>query len=101
MASFSFDVFVGDFIRSLLSGSKLVLCPLEKVMDPEQLYALMVEEGVDCAEFVPAVATLLFEHVESIGRTLEFMRVIVVSSEGWRTDKHEQYCARLRAEDPA
>ena len=34
MASFSFDVFVGDLIRSLLSGSKLVLCPIEKVMDP-------------------------------------------------------------------
>ncbi len=28
---------------------------------------------------------------ESVGRTLEFMRVIVVSSEGWRTDKYEQY----------
>jgi amino acid adenylation domain-containing protein len=91
MASFSFDVFVGDVIRSLLSGSKLVLCPLEKVMDPEQLYALMLEEAVDCAEFVPAVATMLAEHVESLGRTLEFMRVLVVSSEGWRTDKHEQY----------
>jgi amino acid adenylation domain-containing protein len=91
MASFSFDVFVGDVIRSLLSGSKLVLCPLEKVMDPEQLYALMLEESVDCAEFVPAVTTMLVEHVESVGRTLEFMRVIVVSSEGWRTDKHEQY----------
>jgi amino acid adenylation domain-containing protein len=91
MASFSFDVFVGDLIRSLLSGSKLVLCPLEKVMDPEQLYALMVEEGIDCAEFVPAVTTMLVEHVESVGGSLDFMRVIVVSSEGWRTDKHEQY----------
>ena len=91
MASFSFDVFTGDFIRSLLSGSKLVLCPLDVVMDPEQLYALMLEEAVDCAEFVPAVATLLFEHVESVGRTLDFMRVVVVSSEGWRSDKHEFY----------
>src|SRR5207244_4085548 len=80
MASFSFDVFTGDFIRALLSGSKLVLCPLEVVMDPEQLYALIVEEGVDCAEFVPAVATLLVEHVESIGRTLDSLRVFVVSS---------------------
>ena len=94
MASFSFDVFTGDLIRSLLSGSKLVLCPLEVVMDPEELHALMLEEAVDCAEFVPAVATLLFEHVEAIGRTLETMRVLVVSSEGWRTDKHEFY-ARL------
>ena len=91
MASFSFDVFTGDFIRSLLSGSKLVLCPLEVVMDPEQLYALIIEEAVDCAEFVPAVATLLFEHVDTIGRTLDTMRVLVVSSEGWRTDRHEFY----------
>ena len=90
MASFSFDVFTGDLIRSLLSGSKLVLCPLEVVMDPAALYALIVEERIDCAEFVPAVATLLFEHVESIGETLD-LRVLVVSSEGWRTDRHEFY----------
>jgi amino acid adenylation domain-containing protein len=91
MASFSFDVFTGDFIRALLSGSKLVLCPLEVVMDPDRLYGLILDEAIDCAEFVPAVATLLFEHVESIGRTLDSMRVLVVSSEGWRTDKHEFY----------
>src|SRR5581483_4995037 len=91
MASFSFDVFTGDVIRSLLSGSKLVLCPLEVVMDPERLYALMRRERVDFAEFVPAVATMLSEHVEEIGGSLDFMRVIVVSSEGWRTDKHELY----------
>ena len=91
MASFSFDVFAGDLIRALLSGSKLVLCPLEVVMDPERLYALMLNERVDFAEFVPAVATMLCEHVESVGRRLDFMRGMVVSSEGWRTDKHELY----------
>jgi len=90
MASFSFDVFTGDFIRALLSGSKLVLCPLEAVMDPPRLYELIVAERIDCAEFVPAVATLLAQHVESIGGTLD-LRVLVVSSEGWRTDKYELY----------
>jgi amino acid adenylation domain-containing protein len=91
MASFSFDVFIGDVVRSLLSGSKLVLCPLEVVMDPPRLYELMVAERIDCAEFVPATASLLFEHVERIGRTLDFMRVLVVSSEGWRTDKYAYF----------
>jgi amino acid adenylation domain-containing protein len=91
MASFSFDVFTGDVIRALLSGSKLVLCPLEVVMDPPRLYELMLEERIDCAEFVPAVATLLFEHVESIERSLDLMRVVVVSSEGWRTDKYASF----------
>src|SRR5581483_3038754 len=91
MASFYLNVFAGDFIRALLSHSKLALCPLEDLMDPEQLYALMLEERVDCAEFVPAVATMLCEHVESLQGSLDFMRVMVVSSEGWRTDKHELY----------
>jgi amino acid adenylation domain-containing protein len=91
MASFSFDVFTGDVIRSLLSRSKLVLCPLEVVMDPARLYELMREERVDCAEFVPAVATMLCEHVASVGGSLDFMRLVVVSSEGWRGDKHELY----------
>jgi amino acid adenylation domain-containing protein len=91
MASFSFDVFTGDFIRSLLSGSTLVLCPLEVVMDPARLYDLIIEEHIDCAEFVPAVANLFFEYVEATGRMLDSMRVLVVSSEGWRTERHEFY----------
>jgi amino acid adenylation domain-containing protein len=90
MASFSFDVFTGDLMRALLSGSKLVLCPMEVVMDPAALHSLIVEERIDCAEFVPAVATLLFEHLEKIGETLD-LRVLVVGSESWRTDRHEFY----------
>ena len=59
-------------------------------MDPVALHGLIVAERVDCAEFVPAVATLLFEHIESVGEMLD-IRVLVVSSEGWRTDRHEFY----------
>jgi amino acid adenylation domain-containing protein len=89
MASFSFDVFTGDMIRSLLAGAKLVLCPLETVVDPAALYELMVREGIDTAEFVPATATMLFEHAEREGRRLDFMRMVIVSSEAWRNEKHE------------
>lgn len=88
MASFSFDVFTGDMIRSLLAGAKLVLCPIEVVIDPPALYDLMVSEHIDMAEFVPATASLLFEHLEREGRTLDFMRLVVVSSEAWRNEKY-------------
>ncbi len=89
MASFSFDVFTGDLIRSLLAGAKMVLCPLEIVVDPPRLYELMERESVDMAEFVPATATLLFEWAADNGRRLDFMRVVVVSSEAWRNEKYE------------
>jgi amino acid adenylation domain-containing protein len=91
MASFSFDVFTGDLIRSLLAGAKLVLCPIETVIDPGALLDLMLREGIDAGEFVPATASLLFEHAEREGKTLEHMRLIVVSSEAWRTDKYVFY----------
>jgi amino acid adenylation domain-containing protein len=87
MASFSFDVFTGDYVRTLLAGRRLVLCPLTVVMDPPRLYDLMRREKVDCAEFVPAVATLLFDHVASLGESLDFMRAVIVSSEPWRNEK--------------
>jgi amino acid adenylation domain-containing protein len=88
MASFSFDVFTGDLIRSLLAGAKLVLCPIEVVVDPPALYDLMVRERIDMAEFVPATASLLFEHAEREGQRLDFMRLVVVSSEAWRNEKY-------------
>jgi amino acid adenylation domain-containing protein len=87
MASFSFDVFTGDMIRALLAGAKLVLCPIETVVDPAALYRLMLAEGIDAAEFVPATASLLFEYAESEGKTLDHMRLVVVSSEAWRNEK--------------
>jgi amino acid adenylation domain-containing protein len=91
MASFSFDVFTGDMIRSLLVGAKLVLCPLEVVVDPPALYDLMRREGIDMAEFVPATASLLFEWADSTGQRLDFMRLVVVSSEAWRNEKYRFY----------
>lgn len=91
MASFSFDVFTGDMIRSLLAGAKLVLCPLATVVDPPRLVELMRRESVDAAEFVPATATLLFDWAEQNGQALDFMRLVIVSSEAWRTDQYSAF----------
>ncbi len=83
MASFSFDVFTGDFIRALGSGARLVLCPREVLLDPERLYGLMRTERVDGAEFVPAVVRALVDHLERSDGSLDFMRLLVVSSDAW------------------
>jgi amino acid adenylation domain-containing protein len=88
MASFSFDVFTGDWIRSLLCGARLVLCPLETVVDPQSLFDLMRRESVDAAEFVPATATMLFDWAQQNGERLDFMKLVIVSSEAWRTEQY-------------
>lgn len=83
MASFSFDVFVGDLVRSLCSGGKLVLCPHEQLLEADKLYQLMRQTHVDCAEFVPAVLRNLIQYLEESGQSLDFMRLIICGSDSW------------------
>ncbi len=83
MANFSFDVFAGDWTRALCSGGKLVICPHIALLDPPILYDLIRREGVDCAEFVPAVFRNLQLYLEEQGKNLDFMRVLVVASDSW------------------
>jgi amino acid adenylation domain-containing protein len=91
MASFSFDVFTGDVLRALLAGAKLVLCPLDVVLDPPRLYDLWVREGVDAVELVPATASVLFAYAEREGKRLDFMRFIAIGGEGWRNDQYTHF----------
>ncbi|HLL45379.1 MAG TPA: amino acid adenylation domain-containing protein, partial [Longimicrobiaceae bacterium] len=90
MASFSFDVFGGDLARALCSGGKLVPVPMDTLLDPPALYALMRRHGVDTAEFVPAVLRSLFQHLREAGERLDFMRLLIAGSDAWYVREHEE-----------
>jgi natural product biosynthesis luciferase-like monooxygenase protein/amino acid adenylation domain-containing protein/non-ribosomal peptide synthase protein (TIGR01720 family) len=95
MANFSFDVFAGDLVRALCSGRKLVLCPREFLLSPAQLYQLMREQGVDCAEFVPAVIRNLIEYLDKTAQNLDFMQILVVGSDSWYVQEYltfQRFC---------
>ncbi|MBE9040661.1 amino acid adenylation domain-containing protein [Oscillatoriales cyanobacterium LEGE 11467] len=95
MASFSFDVFTGDWVRTLCSGGKLVICPREVLLEADKLYALMRRNQVDYAEFVPAVIRYLMDYLEATAQNLEFMRVLIVGSDNWYLGEFErlrQFC---------
>src|SRR5262249_38062428 len=70
MASCSFGVFTADLARALCSGGHLVLCPHETLLEPARLYRLMVDEGIDCAEFAPPVWRGLAQYLRSVGGRL-------------------------------
>ena len=90
MASFSFDVFAGDLVRALCSGGRLVLCPREWLLEPARLHALMREEAIDCAEFVPAVLRGLLQHLEEMGQRLDAMRVLIAGSDAWYVNEYHR-----------
>ncbi|PCC68476.1 amino acid adenylation domain-containing protein [Nannocystis exedens] len=98
MASISFDVFAEDLMRALCFGKKLVLCPREVVLDPRELYALLVRERIDWAEFVPAGLRSLVAYLEETGQDLRFMRVIVAGSDSWFVHEYRRF-KRLGAAD--
>jgi amino acid adenylation domain-containing protein len=95
MAAFSFDVFSGDLARALCSGGTLVLCPREVLLDPAALYALMRREGVDTAEFVPAVLRSLLDHLDEAGGSLDFMRLVIAGSDSWYADEYRDLLRRI------
>lgn len=88
MASFSFDVFPADFVRSLCSGARLVLCPREWLLDGEQLLGLMRIEQVDCAEFVPAVFRPFAQYLQDSRQKAAFLRLIAAGSDAWYLDEY-------------
>jgi amino acid adenylation domain-containing protein len=91
MASFSFDVFSGDFVRALCSGGKLVLCPRDFLMEPERLYSLMQKEQIDCAEFVPVVLRELIDYLEANQKRLDVMRVLICGSDSWYMKEYNRF----------
>jgi len=91
MASFSFDVFSGDLARALCSGGKLVLCSSDTMIDPEQLYSLICQERVDCAEFVPFVLRELMRYLESNDKRIDFIRILACGSDSWYMNEYNRF----------
>jgi amino acid adenylation domain-containing protein/thioester reductase-like protein len=89
-ANFSFDVFAGDLVRALCSGSKLVLCPREFLLEPQKLYELMQQEKVDCAEFVPVVLRNLIQYLKQTQQRLNFMQLLICGSDSWYVQEYQE-----------
>ncbi len=90
MANVTFDVFSGDWMRAWCAGGTLVLCPRDVILEPEKLLEIIIEQRIDCAEFVPAVMRLLMDHLEHTGQTLSQMALTLVSSDAWSLADHHR-----------
>jgi len=91
MASFSFDVFSGDWTRALCSGGKLVVTPREILLEAEQLYDLLRREQVTIAEFVPAVLRNLIQYLEQTNQKLDFFRNLIAGSDIWYVSEYKKF----------
>jgi amino acid adenylation domain-containing protein len=90
-ASFSFDVFVGDLVRALCSGAKLVMADRDTLLDPPALVASLDMEQVDCADLSPMVMRLLSDHLFAVGRNLSSLKLLVLGTDAWTVDLHRKW----------
>ena len=91
MANFSFDVFSGDFVRALCSGGKLVLCPRNFLLAPDELFNLIKNEQIDIAEFVPAVLRLLIQYLDKTGQKFTSMKRLICGSDSWYAEEYKTF----------
>lgn len=83
IVSYSFDVFSGDWVRSLCSGSTLVMCPESVAHEPEKLLQVITENQIECAEFLPVVLRALFSYLEAKQEKLESFKILICGSDKW------------------
>ena len=84
MASVAFDVFSADMLRALCFGGKLVLTDKDQVMDPAKLTSLARKEGVNFADFVPAVLDMLLQSKSGTAEFFSDFRTIICGSDRWQ-----------------
>ncbi|OHX38478.1 hypothetical protein BJL95_09280 [Methylomonas sp. LWB] len=95
MASLSFDVCAGDFVRALLSGDRLVICPRDILLDAPKLYRLLRNEHIKVAEFVPAVLRNLISYMEHERLNISFMDLLICGSDSWGSEEYNYFLGFL------
>ncbi|WP_326049725.1 non-ribosomal peptide synthetase, partial [Paenibacillus thiaminolyticus] len=81
LASFSFDVFVGDIARTLYNGGTMVIVPKDDRIDPSRLYHWMERERVTIFESTPALIVPFLEYVHEKGLDMSWMELLITSSD--------------------
>jgi amino acid adenylation domain-containing protein len=81
IASFSFDVFIGDLCRSIFSGAKLVICPDEVKFSSIELINLVHKQKISLIEATPAFLIPLFEEIIDKQIKLPSLRCVIFGSD--------------------
>ncbi|QYK69501.1 D-alanine--D-alanyl carrier protein ligase [Paenibacillus sp. S02] len=81
LASFSFDVFVGDIARTLYNGGTMVIVPKDDRIDPSRLHHWMERERVTLFESTPALIVPFLDYVHEQGLDMSGMELLITSSD--------------------
>jgi len=81
IASFSFDVFVGDLCRALLSGGEMVICPKDVRLDPMGMYDLITANGISILESTPGLVIAFMDYVYENNLPIDSLKLLIIGSD--------------------
>ncbi|MGV6939158.1 non-ribosomal peptide synthetase, partial [Paenibacillus sp. CMM36] len=81
LASFSFDVFVGDIARTLYNGGTMVICPKDDRIDFSRLYDWIRDVQITVFESTPALIVPFMQHVHEQGLDMSSLELLITSSD--------------------
>jgi amino acid adenylation domain-containing protein len=97
LTNVSFDVFTGDVVRALGSGGTLVLGGVGLQLSVADWVAVLVERRIGALECAARYADELVEYVAGVGVGLVDLRLLVVTTEVWRSGAAARAVAVLGA----
>ncbi|MFM0340183.1 hybrid non-ribosomal peptide synthetase/type I polyketide synthase [Paraburkholderia fungorum] len=83
LAGPTFDLYIGDLVRTLSLGGCLVLCPREWLLEAGQLHRLIADEKVTFGDFPPVVLRQLIRYCNETGRRLDGFETLVCGADVW------------------
>lgn len=91
LASFGFDVFIGDLCRAFACGGTLILCPSEFRALPEQLYDLLKTTRVNIFESTPSVVLPLLDYILKNREDVSFLTTVIIGSDKWLLSEYNKH----------
>ncbi|RKR04557.1 amino acid adenylation domain-containing protein [Flavobacterium sp. 90] len=88
LASISFDVFVGDICRSILTGGKMIICSNDVKLNPEHLYELMQKQKISILEGTPSLLLPLMEYINSENKDYSFFKILIFGSDSFNNQDY-------------
>lgn len=90
IASFSFDVFVGDVSRTLLNGGQMVICSSEERYDPARLYSLIKTHKITIFESTPALIIPLMDYIHDNALIIDSLKLLILGSDTLSVEDYER-----------
>lgn len=88
IADISFDVFTGEYIRSICSGAELVICPKKIVIDIPKMHLLIKNNQINFIEFTPSVLREYMFYLDKSKIDAPKFRILIVGSDIWTIDEY-------------